>query len=204
MKRLPLLLILLLVSLLAVAGPARAFVVSSPSATPVSVAAAKEEDETEEEEDEGEEAGEDDEAEEESPEACEDVETEEDEELCEQEEEEEAAEECLLEDASATLIPSPAANRVKLVLRYHSFEPTSVALDTHLRGGKGALHLGADRARFQRKGVFHDSFKLADRAMDKALAARQFRVDLHAVGTPGYCALHLIGHHSSAQRLRSS
>jgi hypothetical protein len=195
-KRLLLLLTLLLAALLAVAGPARAFVLAGPPATSVPAALAGEEEVEEEVEEEEEEFS-----------SCAEEPDEEAEELCELEEEEEEeveeAEECVLEDASATLTANPGANRVKLVLRYEAFEPTAVTLDTRLRGAKGALHVGADRARFHRKGVFHDSFKLGDKAMTKALAAREFRVDLHAVGTPGYCALHLVGRHRSAKSLRS-
>jgi hypothetical protein len=202
-KRLTLLLILLLVALLAVAGPARAFVLPLAPSMSVTVTDAEEEGESEEDDEGEEESGE--EAEEEESSSCEEEPDEEAEEACEIEEEElEEDEECLLEDASATLTTSPGANQVKLVLRYHSFEPTAVALDTHLRGGKGSLYLGADRARFRRQGVFHDSFKLADKQMTKALAAREFRVDMRAAGTPGYCALHLVGRHGSSRSLRSS
>jgi hypothetical protein len=139
-------------------------------------------DESEEEdgEDEGEEADEcefDDEAREE---ACE-------EELEEREMEELEAEECRLESAEATVAAVPGRNQVRLTVRYRTFEPSTVAIDLGLRGGKGSLDLGSETARFGRSGTLHTTETLTDPQMTRAMAAREFEVDLYAVNTPDFC-----------------
>jgi hypothetical protein len=210
MRKLPILLVLLLLlSLLtaaASAASAHAFALPGIGQPAPLVAPDDEEDEAEDDgedeleaEDDETEAAEEEEEEEEEDASCF---GEEDEELCEQQADEEAeAEECLLEGAEAAVKASPGRGKVRLTVRYQSFEPTRVNVNARLRGAKGGLHLGSDRARFRRSGVYHDTFKLNEREMARALAARQFAVDLQAAGTPGYCEVHLTASRAGAHKL---
>ena len=183
MRKLPYLLALLLLSLLLLTAAASAHAVTLPTAATQGAPFAEEETEADEEgkaDDESDESEVDDEGE--------DCGAEEDE-LCEETEEE--AEECLLEDADASFTAAPGAGEVRLRIHYRTFEPTAVVVDARLRGGKGALHLGTDRARFRRAGVYRYSFNLGSKQMAKAVAAKDFEVDLYAVGTPAECEMHL-------------
>lgn len=135
-----------------------------------------------EEADEGE-AGED---ESEEAEACEPEDEEEG--ACEEEEDEgEEADECVLEDADAVVSSNPGSGKVRVSVRYDSFSPATFTLDYSLRGGKGGLHLGSARAQLHRAGVFHDTLAVGHSGLSKLAAARQFVVELHAVGSPGHC-----------------
>lgn len=182
MRKLPYLLALLLLSLLLLAAAASAHALTlPPPAIQASPFAGPPEEETEaDEEGEGEES-EADEGEDCGPE---------EDELCKEETEAEA-EECLLEDADASITAAPGAGEVRLRVHYRAFEPTVVVVDTRLRGSKGAFHLGTDRTRFRRAGVYRYSFNLGDKQMAKAVAAKEFEIDLYAVGTPADCEMHL-------------
>ncbi|HET9197523.1 MAG TPA: hypothetical protein VFN92_04625 [Solirubrobacterales bacterium] len=103
------------------------------------------------------------------------------------------AEECVVEDASAKLAPHPGSDTVELAIRYESLAPAAVQIEARLRGPKGKLRLGADRAHLRRAGVYRKSFVLGEKAMDRALGARQFEVELQAVNTPRFCRLDLNG-----------
>jgi hypothetical protein len=183
MRKLPYLLALLLLSLLLLAAAASAHALTLPTAaTGASPFAPPVEEETEaDEEGEGEDESEEDEGE--------DCGAEEDE-LCEEETEEEA-EECLIEDAEAGFTAAPGAGEVRLKVHYRAFEPTAVVVDASLRGNKGSLHLGNERVRFHRAGVYRDSFSLGTKQMAKAVAAKEFEVSLRAVGTPAECEMDL-------------
>lgn len=192
MRKLPFLFILLLLSLMLLAAAASAHALTLPSTTPVApLTGSADNEEADEQGEEGEsEAGDDEgeEAESDEGENC-SAGDEAEEELCEEKAEEAEAEECLLEDAEASVVVSPG--EAHLTIHYDAFEPTAVAIDARLHGGKGSLQLGSERAHFHQAGVFHDSFSLGGKQRAKALAARGFEVDLHAVGTPADCALHL-------------
>lgn len=187
MRKLPLLLVLLLIAPFAAAGPARALSVPAPPLP------AGEEAEESEAEVEGEEA------ELEEGEACE-VGPEEGE-TCEEAEETAEAEECVIEDAAATVAANPGNDTVRVTIRYRALEPTAVAIDARLHGSKGGLHVGADRTRFRRAGVFHDSFGLSKKEMVRALAAREFAIELHAVNTPPSCRMQLTAHRGGGPKL---
>jgi hypothetical protein len=179
MRHLTLLFTLLLASV-ALAATAKALpapLPAAPLAQPVLSTATDDEGEG------GEEAEEADEGEE--AEACEPEEEEEEAGGCEEEAEEE--EECVLESADASVVANPASGKVRIAVRYAAFFPAAFALDYSLRGGKGGLHLGSARARFHRAGAFHDVVTVAGRKLAKLAAARQFVVEIRAVGTPGYC-----------------
>lgn len=187
LRKLPFLLALLLLSLmlLAAAASAHALTLPAPAQVPPFAAAAADE----EAEDESEAEGDEEEADE--PDACE-SEDEEAEERCEEEQAEtEEAEECVLEEADASFAIAPGSGEVRLTVRYETFAPAAVTVDASLRGTKGKLHLGSDHTRFHQNGVYRDTFALGAKQMAKALAAREFEVDLHAAGTPADCGLSL-------------
>lgn len=188
MRKLPLLLVLLLISLFAVAGPARAL--SVPPSPPILF------DEEAEENEEGEEAENESEECEVDPdegESCEEAE--------EAVEEEAAAEECVIEDATAKVAASPGNDTVRLTIHYRAFAAAAVTIDSKLRGSKGSLHLGSSHTRFRRAGVFHDSFGLSAKEMAKATAAREFAIELHAVDTPASCRMELTAHRGASRKL---
>lgn len=188
MRKLLLLPIFLLFALLLAAGPAQALSLSSVPALPAAASA----EEPEEAEGGGEEA-EECEADPEEGEACE--------EAVETAEEEAEAEECVIEDATATVVASPGNGTVRLTIHYRTFTPAAVAIDARLRGAKGGLHLGSSHTRFRRAGVFHDSFGLGKKEMARALAAREYAIELHAVNTPAYCLMQLSAQRGAARKL---
>ncbi|MGN6217074.1 MAG: hypothetical protein ACTHN7_08985 [Solirubrobacterales bacterium] len=193
MRKLSLLLFLLLLALLAMGGTAQALLVP-PAAAP-SLSAVNPEPE-EEESEEGEAETEECEAGAEEAEECEEAE--------EAAEEKAAAEECVIEDATATVAADPGNDTVRLTIHYRTYTPAAIAIDSKLRGAKGGLHLGTSHTRFRRAGVFHDSFGLSAKEMARALAAREFAIDLHAVNTPAYCRVHLTAHRGGTRKLRWS
>ena len=193
MRKLLLPLLVALLALGAVAGPAQALSLPlAPLVAPEDEAEAGDESDAAEEAEEGEESGE-----------C-TIEDEEDVQLCAEiaaEEAEEArAEECVLEDATARVSANPGNGSVALIVRYEADAPSSVAVDARLTGGKGGVHLGADHARFRRAGTFRDTFVLGEKRMERVLAAREFEVELQAVNTPRYCRLDLNGALHRAKR----
>jgi hypothetical protein len=189
MRKLPILLVLLLASLLLLAAAASAHAVSLPSPAVGPPFVTNEDDEAEagdgEADDQGEEESVTVEEVDDESEGCEAGEA------CEEELELEEAEECLLEDAEASFTAAPGAGQVRLRVHYRVFEPTEVMIDARLSGAKGILHLGTDRARFHRAGVYYYSFDLGSKAMTKAVAAKDLEVDLHAVGAPADCEMHI-------------
>ena len=105
----------------------------------------------------------------------------------EREAEEIEAEECRLQSAEATVATLPGRNQLRLTIRYRTFEPSAVAIDIALRGGRGGLDLGSDAARFGRAGTLHTTQRLTEPQMRRALAAREFTVGVYALNTPDYC-----------------
>lgn len=180
MRKLPLLLALLLLSVLLAATSAQASSLTAPvHAQPFAA--------VDDEEDEG------DEAEEESEECV--IEDEEDVELCAeiaQEEKEEAEEEqCVLDSARAAVTVNPGKRQLRLTVHYKTLKPATVDVKASLQGPKGAVHLGTEHARFRRSGVYRDTFTLPEKQMKKALAARDFSVELHVVNAPTTCDVEL-------------
>lgn len=180
-KLLPSLLVLLLLSLLTAAASAHALSLPGLPGDPLAAI----EDETEEPETEEADEPETEDDEPEPEEGCED-----DQEDCEGLE---TDEECVLEEATAKVAPQPGDSTVRLTIRYQAFAPAAVAIDTRLRGSQGRLHLGSRHTHFHRAGVYRDSFALGEKQMQRALAAREFTVELKAVNTPRYCRLDLTG-----------
>lgn len=194
MRKLPLLLVLLLLSVLLAAASVQASSLPGP-VQPAEVLL------DEEEEGEAEESG----AEEEEVEAEEEDCTPEykELELCEEEAPDQAEkdDECLLKKASATVTANPGKRRLRLTVHYKTLKPATVNVEASLRGSKGAVFLGNDHARFRRSGVYRDTFELPEKKMNKALAARDFKVELQVVNTPPSCRVELTAHRDGAKKL---
>ena len=140
-----------------------------------------------------------DEGEEEEFESEECEEEEEEGEECEEEDGSEAPSECLLSSASAKVSASTASDKLRLVVRYTTFSPASVAVYYFLRGSKGPLSLGGDRKHFARSGVFRQTETLSESQMAKVLAAKDFTVQLRPSKAPRYCHS-LFDRHLTAKR----
>lgn len=202
MRKLPLLLVLLLLSVLLAAATAQASLLPSAlEPAPGFLAEPEEESEAEEAE-----------SEEEAEDAAEDAEIEreiceEDPELCEEETESGSGkgsrkdELCLLKKASATVTANPGKGRLRLTVRYKTLKPATVNVEASLRGPKGVLFLGNEHTRFRRSGVYRDTFQLPEKKMKKALAARDFEVELQVVNTPPSCQVELKAHRDGAKKL---
>ena len=191
LRKLPFLLALLLMSLLLLGASASAHALtlpfaSVPQATALAPPPADEDDEEGGED--GAEAGEDEDAGDEESGFCASEDARE-EAACEEELKAEEAEECVLEDADASFTAAPGAGEVRLRVHYRATEPTAVLIDARLRGSKGSLHLGRERVRFRHAGVYRLRFQLGAKQMAKAVAAKDFEVNLRAAGTPAACGL---------------
>lgn len=130
---------------------------------------------------------------------------EEDPEFCEEEPEPKGkdkgeGEECLLQSAKAAITANPGKRRLRLSVHYKTLKPTTVDVQASLQGPKGAVRLGTEHARFRRSGVYRDTFTLPEKQMKKALAAREFSVELHVVNAPASCDLELTGASPRARR----
>ncbi|HWT89578.1 MAG TPA: hypothetical protein VN179_00555 [Solirubrobacterales bacterium] len=188
MRQLPLLLVLLLLTVLVAAASVQASPLSLVAQPAPFASVEDEEDEAEDEEW--------DDSEWEEAELCEPEEVAE--ELCEEEEPAPKAkgkkdDECLLKGAKAAVTANPGKRRLRLTVRYRTWKPATVSVEASLQGPKGAVRLGTDHARFQRSGVYRETYELPEKRMKKALAANGFTVDLHVVNTPPSCSLELTG-----------
>ena len=137
---------------------------------------------------------------------CEEEDEESGEEWCvEEEEAEEEAAECVVTEASGRVVARANRRRLDLIVRYRAEHPAAVTIRWSLRGRKGRLGFGTERARFSRSGTYrHSESHLSRRRMAKALASREFRVTVRAVNTPSYCKsefdLRLSSRHGSRAR----
>lgn len=203
MRKLPLLLVLLLLPAFLAGATAQASLLSgAPQPLPALLAEPEEEDEVEEDE-----TGE---ADEEGEDPAEEAEIEreiceEDPELCEEESEKgkgkRKPDPCLLKKASAIVTANPGKGSLRLAVRYKTMKPATVNIEASLRGPKGVLSLGNEHTRFRRSGVYRDTFQLSEKKMKKALAARDFEVALQAVNTPASCRVELTAHRDGAKKL---
>lgn len=130
------------------------------------------------------------------------------EEECEAEieaEEEEAPRECVLSSATATVSAATNGNRVRLAIRYTAYSPGPIKVVYWLRGAKGPLSLGSDSERLGKQGVIRDIDTLGTAQMTRALAARNFTIQLRPANAPRYCNnlldRHLTIRHNTAGRL---
>jgi hypothetical protein len=198
--------VLVLLAALALARGAAFAHAAAPAGGPAAAPAVfVEDDEDEAEEDEFDFAGDDESDEEAEDNPCA-SDNEAKEEACEEKLEEEEAEElmadeCRLSAAEATVTSVPGQNEVRLTVRYRTFQPSSVAIELRLRGARGPLDLGVDSARFNRAGTVHLTRELSDAEMERAAAAKEFTVGIHAVNSPRFCRglyeRHLTAHKGS-------
>ena len=195
MRKLPLLLTLLLLSVFLAAASAQASPLLVPTAAQPFATVDDEEDEAE-----GDEA-------EEEPEECV-IEDEEDVQLCaeiaEEEKESAEAERCVLESAGASVVANPASGKIRFTIRYTAYGPAPFSLRYRLRSGKGSLNLGSTKARFGQAGTFHYTVRVDDRKLPKLLAAREFQIELRAQQAPGSCRERLTVQHRGAGRSHRS
>jgi hypothetical protein len=121
--------------------------------------------------------------------------------LEEKEVEELMASECRLSVAEATVATVPGQNQVRLTVHYRTVEPSAVAVELRLRGAHGPLDLGVDSGHFSQAGTFHATEQLSEPEMERAMAAKEFTVGIHAVNSPHFCRgifeRHLTAHHGS-------
>jgi hypothetical protein len=189
------------VALIAALGLARsAQAITVPTGEPLAAAAILEPEEEEESEDEEEsESAECEFAEDEGEEAADECEAE------GEEGEAEAPRECVLSSASATVSTSTRSDKVQLAIRYTSYRPGAIQVAYFLRGKKGSLILGRDRTHLGVHGVIRDTNTLTPAQMTKALAAKDFTIQLRPTNAPSYCNRlldrHLTVRHNSAGRL---
>ena len=120
-------------------------------------------------------------------EECEVLGEDEEEEFCEEAAEESAPADCILTGTKATVTAVPARSLVRLAVTYTARTAAAVRVELSLRGGRGPLRLGEDRARFGRTGTYRSSERLTERELGKVLAARSFSVDVGAINTPRGC-----------------
>jgi hypothetical protein len=103
-------------------------------------------------------------------------------------------EECLLRTTSARVFTHDGRDEVHLVLRYSALAPTDVTIEYRLKGGKGALRLGAAHKHFGQRGVFRATESLNESQMARVRAARSFDVRLRVAGAPAFCSSYLSRH----------
>jgi hypothetical protein len=123
---------------------------------------------------------------------CEEAaESEADEEECEavaeEEAEAEAPRECVLSSANATVTTATNSDKVRLAIRYTAYSPGAIQVVYFLRGKKGPLQLGSDRSHLGAHGVIRDTDTLTTAQIPKALAARNFTIQLRPASAPRYC-----------------
>jgi hypothetical protein len=98
-----------------------------------------------------------------------------------------APEECVLRSAHASAVTDADGNKLKLTVGYTTYEPTPATLDYSLVGDKGSLNIRTAKRQLGRSGVIRLTAKLAGPEMVKVEAARHFLVQLHVPGSPNSC-----------------
>jgi hypothetical protein len=110
---------------------------------------------------------------------------------------------CQVRQAESTITTLPAADQVRLTIRYQAYAPTQVAVGLKLKDQKGSIAIEHATKHLSGKGVLRFTTRLGDAVMDRALAASEFDVSLRAPETPGFCAgaleqhLHSVKHTSA-------
>lgn len=116
-----------------------------------------------------------------------------------------APRECVLSGASATVSAATHSDRVRLAIRYTAYSPGAIEVVYWLRGTKGPLSLGSNRSRLVTHGVIRDTARLTPAQMTRALAARNFTIQLRPANAPRYCHKlldrHLTVRHNASGRL---
>jgi ribosomal protein L12E/L44/L45/RPP1/RPP2 len=140
-------------------------------------------------------------------EASEEEEEEEEEEECEADAEggADAPRECVLSSASATVSTATHTNKVRLAIRYTAYAPGAIQVVYWLRGTKGPLSLGTDHSQLGKQGVIRKTETLSAAQMTRALAAKDFTIQLRPANAPARCHSlldrHLTVRHNTSGRL---
>lgn len=139
-----------------------------------------------------EESGDEEEVEGEDCEAGEEGEGENEEEECEGEEGDSGPPpECFVSSADAAVTADLEHDKLRLAIRYDTYDPTTVAIDYSLRGGRGALNFDGGQKHFGRSGVFRSTQNLTDAEAKRVAAAKSFTVTVHPVNAPRSCDSYL-------------
>lgn len=98
-----------------------------------------------------------------------------------------APEECLLRTARARVVSSPSRNRLLMIVRYSTVEPTHAYLDFQMRKGAESLDLGVVRRHLGNSGVLRLTETLGDVRMERARDASDYLLTLDVPTAPSYC-----------------
>ncbi len=113
---------------------------------------------------------------------------------------------CLVRRAESKIAMAPAADKVRLTLRYSTYEPTEVSVGLKFKDHKGSVTIARTTRHLGAKGVLRLTAKLGAATMERARRASEFDVALHAPGTPARCSreleqrLHTVKHGGKASR----
>ena len=102
--------------------------------------------------------------------------------------------ECLLRSASAKAVVPAGEDKLRLTIRYTTFEPTEVTIDYKLRGGKGSLHLPQVRQRLGEQGPVRVTEPLGEAQAERARAAHDFAIQFRIADAPRECRPLFIRH----------
>jgi hypothetical protein len=95
--------------------------------------------------------------------------------------------ECLLRSASARAVVPANEDKLRLTIRYTTFEPTEATIDYRMRGGKGSLHLPQVRQRLGEQGTVHVAEPLSEAQAGRARAAHDFAIQFRIADAPREC-----------------
>jgi hypothetical protein len=102
--------------------------------------------------------------------------------------------ECLLRSASAKAVVSAGEDKLRLTIRYTTFEPTEATIDYRMRGGKGSLHLPQVRQRLGEQGTVRITEPLSETQAERARAAHDFAIQFRIADAPRECRPLFIRH----------
>jgi hypothetical protein len=102
--------------------------------------------------------------------------------------------ECLLRSASAKAVVPAGDDKLRLTIRYTTFEPTEATIDYRLRGGKGSLHLPQVRQRLGEQGTVRVTEPLSETQAERARAAHDFAIQFRIADAPRECRPLFIRH----------
>lgn len=95
---------------------------------------------------------------------------------------------CQVRRAESTIAVLPAADQVRLTVRYLTYAPTRVTIGLKLKDRKGSVGIEHTSKHLGSHGVLQIITKLGSAVMERALQATEFDVSLRVPETPGYCA----------------
>jgi hypothetical protein len=95
--------------------------------------------------------------------------------------------ECLLRSASAKATVPIKDGKLRLTIRYTTFEPTTTTVNAWLQGGKGSVRLPPTPAHLGENGTLHLTQTLTAAEAERASTARDFTVHLRIPAAPREC-----------------